>query len=404
MKLKLLLGVLIASSFTAFSQKKLISNTNKSYNEGGSINFIDSTHYSYSNWQGGMLENEPKFEATFSNPVYQFMYEVPEINYSSADLYANNMYPLNLNYTRGRAYNSNFNVTLDSTSYEKVNYTYNATNGKIELIEYRYFDGSAWNLSSTEAYAYDASNRPIEFRRQNDMGSGLVVVWIDSLFYAGSTMNINKATSYSSNDGISFTQEIMTQTTFSGNNPTQLDFYVSGTFTYRGEYIYTGGLVDSLNVYSVVLGIPQTTIFGSFAYDYTPANKLFKETTTGFEETITTYTYDAENFLTQVQREELDSNSVAFFVSNLRNFTYQNVAGIEENSVEVSLYPNPVQSTLTVKTADDIETILIYDMKGNLVVKQAKLATVDVSKLMSGTYKIITITQSGQAETSFIKN
>ena len=115
-------------------------------------------------------------------------------------------------------------------------------------------------------------------------------------------------------------------------------------------------------------------------------------------------TYDADNFLTQIQREELDSNGVAFFVSNLESFTYQNVAGIEENSVEVSIYPNPVQSTLTVKTADDIESILIYDMKGNVVVKQAKLATVDVSKLMVGTYKIIAITQSGQAETSFIKN
>jgi hypothetical protein len=236
------------------------------------------------------------------------------------------------------------------------------------------------------------------------MGSGLVVVEIDSLFYVGSTMNINKAVNYSSNDGVSFTQEIMTQTTFSGNNPTQLDFYVTGTFTYRGNYVYTLGQVDSLKVFPVVLGVPQSTMIGSFVYDYNAANKLFKETTTGFEETITTYTYDTDNFLTQIQREELDSNGVAFFVSNLRNFTYQNVASIEENSVEVSLYPNPVQSTLTVKTAEEIESILIYDMKGNLVVKQAKLATVDVSKLMVGTYKIIAITQSGQAETSFIKN
>jgi hypothetical protein len=196
----------------------------------------------------------------------------------------------------------------------------------------------------------------------------------------------------------------MTQTTFSGNNPTQLDFYVTGTFTYRGNYVYTSGQVDSLKVFPVVLGVPQSTMVGSFVYDYNAANKLFKETTTGFEETITTYTYDTDNFLTQIQREELDSNGVAFFVSNLRNFTYQNVASIEENSVEVSLYPNPVQSTLTVKTAEEIESILIYDMKGNLVVKQAKLATVDVSKLMVGTYKIIAITQSGQAETSFIKN
>jgi hypothetical protein len=168
--------------------------------------------------------------------------------------------------------------------------------------------------------------------------------------------------------------------------------------------VYTLGQVDSLKVFPVVLGVPQSTMIGSFVYDYNAANKLFKETTTGFEETITTYTYDTDNFLTQIQREELDSNGVAFFVSNLRNFTYQNVASIEENSVEVSLYPNPVQSTLTVKTAEEIESILIYDMKGNLVVKQAKLATVDVSKLMVGTYKIIAITQSGQAETSFIKN
>jgi hypothetical protein len=404
MKIKLLLGVLLASSITAFSQKKLISNTNKSYNEGGSINFIDSTHYSYSNWQGGIFENEPKFTSTFDNPVYQFGYEIPEINYSSADVYANNMYPLNFNNTRGRAYNSNFKVVTDSTSYDKSLFTYNATNGKIEMIENQYFDGFNWITNAIDSYVYDASNRPIEYRRQIDMGSGLVVVEIDSLFYVGSTMNINKAVNYSSNDGVSFTQEIMTQTTFSGNNPTQLDFYVTGTFTYRGNYVYTLGQVDSLKVFPVVLGVPQSTMIGSFVYDYNAANKLFKETTTGFEETITTYTYDTDNFLTQIQREELDSNGVAFFVSNLRNFTYQNVASIEENSVEVSLYPNPVQSTLTVKTAEEIESILIYDMKGNLVVKQAKLATVDVSKLMVGTYKIIAITQSGQAETSFIKN
>lgn len=404
MKLKLLLGVLIASSFTSFSQKKLISYTSKGYNEGGAYSFIDSNHYSYATWQGALNSNQPQFFANINNPIYQNMYELPEINYTDVFKFGGSSYPLTPSYNGHRSYNVLFQVTQDTTSFSKEIYTYNFSNGNLTQVEYQYFDGFAWQTSSIESYVYDASNRLIEQRRQDDLGSGLILTGIDSVYYQGATNLINKGVSYSSNDGISFNQEIYVTTQFSGSNPSQLDFYINGDFTYRGVYTYSGGKVDSLKVYPVVLNIPQSTMIGSFNYDYTPGNQLATETVAGLEERITSYSYDTEGFLTQIQDQELDSNGVAFYVSYVRNFTYQNVAGIEENSVEVSLYPNPVQSTLTVKTEDDIETILIYDMKGNLVIKQAKLATVDVSKLLSGSYKIITITQSGKAESSFIKN
>ncbi len=404
MKLKLLFGVLIASSFTSFSQKKLISYTSKGYNEGGSISYIDSNHYSYATWQGALNSNEPMFTANINNPIYQNMYELPEINYTDVFKFGGSSYPLTPSYNGHRSYNVFYQVTQDTNSFSKEIYTYNFSTGNLSQIEFQYFDGMAWQTSSVQSYAYDASNRLIEERRQDDLGSGLVLTGIDSVYYQGATNLINKGVSYSSNDGVTFTQEIYVTTQFSGNNPSQLDFYINGDFTYRGVYTYAAGMVDSLKVYPVVLNVPQTTMIGSFNYDYNASNKLATETTDGLEERITSYSYDADGFLTQIQDQELDSNGVAYYVSYVRNFTYQNVAGIEANTIEVSLYPNPVQSNLTINTSEEIESVLIYDMKGNLVIKQSKLATVDVSNLMAGTYKIVAITQSGQAVSNFIKN
>lgn len=404
MKLKLLLGVLIASSFTSFSQKKLISYTSKGYNEGGSISFIDSNSYSYATWQGAMNSNEPKFFADINNPIYQCTYELPDINYTDLFKFGGSSYPLSPSYNAHKSYNVFFQVTKDTTNFSKELYTYNFSTGNLTQKEYQYFDGMTWQTSSIESFAYDASNRLIEKRRQDDLGSGLILVGIDSVFYQGATNLINKGVSYSSSDGISFTQEMLVTTQFSGSNPSQLDFYINGDFTYRGVYTYAGGNVDSLKVYPVVLNIPQTTMIGSFNYDFNASNKLATETVAGLEERITSYSYDGDGFLTQIQDQELDSNGVAFYVSYVRNFTYQNVAGIETNTIEVSLYPNPVESNLTINSSEEIKSILIYDMKGNLVIKQANLATVDVSKLMAGTYKIVAITESGQAVSSFIKN
>lgn len=404
MKLKLLFGVLIASSFTSFSQKKLISYTSKGYIEGGAISYIDSNHYSYATWQGALNSNEPMFTANINNPIYQNMYELPEINYTDVFKFGGSSYPLTPSYNGHRSYNVFYQVTQDTNDFSKEIYTYNFSTGNLTQIEFQYFNGSAWQTSSVQSYAYDASNRLIEERRQDDLGSGLVLTGIDSVYYQGATNLINKGVSYSSNDGVSFTQEMLVTTQFSGNNPSQLDFYINGDFTYRGVYTYAAGMVDSLKVFPVVLNVPQTTMIGSFNYDYNASNKLATETTDGLEERITSYSYDADGFLTQIQDQELDSNGVAYYVSYVRNFTYQNVAGIEANTIEVSLYPNPVQSNLTINTSEEIESVLIYDMKGNLVIKQSKLATVDVSNLMAGTYKIVAITQNGQAVSNFIKN
>lgn len=81
-----------------------------------------------------------------------------------------------------------------------------------------------------------------------------------------------------------------------------------------------------------------------------------------------------------------------------------NVAVKEAHSVQVSVYPNPVRSTLSVKTnGAEIQKIEVMDLLGKTIPVQDAVETVDMSQFKAGVYLIRITTNLGVTTQKIIK-
>lgn len=78
----------------------------------------------------------------------------------------------------------------------------------------------------------------------------------------------------------------------------------------------------------------------------------------------------------------------------------------DANASVVGLYPNPAQTKLTIKTAENIQSVAVYSVLGQLVKTVASSnKTVDVSNLSNGTYLLRVTLENGKViSEKFIKN
>lgn len=82
------------------------------------------------------------------------------------------------------------------------------------------------------------------------------------------------------------------------------------------------------------------------------------------------------------------------------NFT----AGINENVITASVYPNPASDVLNIKSTEEIEAVVISTMDGK-VVAEGTSSSVNVSELNAGIYLYTATTVSGKvARGNFAKN
>lgn len=82
----------------------------------------------------------------------------------------------------------------------------------------------------------------------------------------------------------------------------------------------------------------------------------------------------------------------------------ENKLNAENSETSVTLYPNPVSNTLYLKSADQIQSVTIYNISGSLVfTKKGNLEDIDVSGLSGGVYFIKVKTQTGTHSHKFIK-
>jgi subtilisin family serine protease len=77
--------------------------------------------------------------------------------------------------------------------------------------------------------------------------------------------------------------------------------------------------------------------------------------------------------------------------------------GLEENLDELDIFPNPSASTITVKSSQEIEHIIIIDKSGKILLTFNSGSTHDISKLASGSYIIIVKTSSEIIRSKLIK-
>ncbi|MBL4585669.1 MAG: T9SS type A sorting domain-containing protein [Flavobacteriales bacterium] len=73
-------------------------------------------------------------------------------------------------------------------------------------------------------------------------------------------------------------------------------------------------------------------------------------------------------------------------------------------TVDMRIYPNPVKSTLTIETSENLMEVSIYTVSGSLIrTMQEKVRTLDVSNLANGMYILTVKTENGTAHSRFVK-
>ena len=98
------------------------------------------------------------------------------------------------------------------------------------------------------------------------------------------------------------------------------------------------------------------------------------------------------------------TDKFAFIIDDVK---ITNVAGIEENSMEVSVYPNPATDVLNIQLTENASSVSILGMDGKVVSTQvvnANTATVNVSNLVSGVYFYEVVAENGTiVRNTFVK-
>lgn len=77
------------------------------------------------------------------------------------------------------------------------------------------------------------------------------------------------------------------------------------------------------------------------------------------------------------------------------------VISYEKNNLEFTIYPNPANTILKIKTDEQIEWLELLDMNGRRILKTIN-QELDVSKLSSGTYILKVITNRGAGSSTFL--
>ena len=125
---------------------------------------------------------------------------------------------------------------------------------------------------------------------------------------------------------------------------------------------------------------------------YGNAQDIFVNVATTDGNVTTLHLYeDAQIYFDSADRlvVETSANSpFVFYLSDIRKVTFSETVGIEEDTSEISIFPNPVRDALTLLNLGKSTSAQIYALDGRLV-KTFEITegeTVDVSALPAGLY------------------
>jgi len=73
-------------------------------------------------------------------------------------------------------------------------------------------------------------------------------------------------------------------------------------------------------------------------------------------------------------------------------FSTLNIDNPNENTFELSIYPNPADTYINVETVATVETVNLYNMLGEKVLETTSPTAIDISQLAKGTYILQVVT------------
>lgn len=403
---RILLVGLLATCFGANAQKKLIGTNFVEYDQTGAVQYIDSNEFIYNSWQGSLLSNEPTFE--FDGTVFDWTYNLPAIKWDVQKNYNGTVQPLNLTETFDNTF-VNGNATVSQSLYQRIEYMYDGS-GNITNEKYYYSNGTSYDLSYETTFEFDGNNNKILQQSFNYINGVPEMESIDSLFYNASNQ-LNRYVHYAFNFTTS-SMQISSESliTYAGSEVSNLQLHQEtspGVFEWAFDiyYTYTSGKPTSIVGYEVVAGVPQTIPSVELDFTYGTNGKLAQyEVTFGgtlIQDDI--YSYDAQNFISEIDQNSFDFTSAMMYLSNTQKFYYQSTVGIDEvEMTEASVFPNPATDVISISTESDIQSVAIYSANGALMLTQTS-GDIAISNLPSGVYIAKVKTSTGVAQARFVK-
>jgi len=110
-----------------------------------------------------------------------------------------------------------------------------------------------------------------------------------------------------------------------------------------------------------------------------------------------------ELFCIQVDDENYANNAPNWFKDNWASYSEECILGLEDNNIiSFKIYPNPTQNNLFIESQQQIESIAIYTLQGQLIKKSSK-SNIDVSQLDAGLYFVQVTIEGKTIIKKFIK-
>lgn len=85
---------------------------------------------------------------------------------------------------------------------------------------------------------------------------------------------------------------------------------------------------------------------------------------------------------------------------------FRNIVSVEENEIQVNMYPNPATDLVVISTINPIDQIEIYDLTGKLVLKDSPIGNnyqLDISGWSEGVYVLNVYTNEGKTAKKLVK-
>jgi len=399
---KILLSALLLSTSVLFAQKKMVYEVSHNYSDASTLNSIDSIAYDYA-WNMGVISShELNFTILGNAPVYLWQYKHPTLDYTTRTFYGAPSYPLGMYWSSTKTYNGNNLCTSDEGAGYRDLYTYTASNLIATETSETESSPGVWDVQERHEYYYDAQNRIVKHVYFD--GSVGYNTAIDSAYYDGLTENIAIFKHFESSDGVTFNIKEQSDTYWVSGHPDYVNYFEDDdadpmtpiVFSLKGIYTYVGSNCSNFKVYPVVMGTPQSTVVAQWDYTYGGNSKIASESQTGgFGVYENYYTYDADGLLLTIDRRTDDG--AGLYTNQFLEFGYENVAGLKENEMKLSVYPNPASDYISLPIAN--ENIFIYSSSGNMVLRHNGGQKIDVSYLPSGIYTLV----SSKGKATFIK-
>lgn len=164
------------------------------------------------------------------------------------------------------------------------------------------------------------------------------------------------------------------------------------------SFIPSGSASSVLNVLSNDQGVSGTTFIRIITYPLYGTITVNNNGTITYTPTGSTWTNDSFSYTFE------NSNNLVSNVAtvNLINGNL-NVYDVNSNQ-KVKIYPNPAETTVSIKSASEVLLTEIFDLSGKKIFEVKGLQTIDVSSLNTGVYILSAKTKNGEiTRQNFIK-